>query len=202
MGQEAKCTAWLGDQASDGRALLETDHLLFRGEFRLKLMFSELTAVEAANGLLTLVTTTGTATFELGALASKWAEKIKNPKRLIDKLGVKPGDRVAVINVMDEPFRQQLSELTTEISEGAVGTSVQWIFLGVEAVPDLEQFHALKERLEKTGAIWVVHPKGKPHIKDIDVLSAGRAAGLVDTKVAGFSATHSALKFVIPASAR
>ena len=32
--------------------------------------------------------------------------------------------------------------------------------------------------------------------------AAGRAAGMVDVKVAGFSATHSALKFVIPKAQR
>jgi hypothetical protein len=31
---------------------------------------------------------------------------------------------------------------------------------------------------------------------------AGKAAGLVDVKVAGFSATHTALKLVIPAARR
>ncbi len=34
------------------------------------------------------------------------------------------------------------------------------------------------------------------------VMRAGRAAGLVDVKVVGFSATHTAQKFVIPVAAR
>jgi len=34
------------------------------------------------------------------------------------------------------------------------------------------------------------------------VLSAGRKAGLKDVKVVGFSATNTALKFVIPLSKR
>jgi hypothetical protein len=34
------------------------------------------------------------------------------------------------------------------------------------------------------------------------VLMAGRIAGLKDIKVVGFSATHTALKFVIPVSER
>ena len=33
-------------------------------------------------------------------------------------------------------------------------------------------------------------------------MSAGKAAGLVDTKVVAFSPTHTALKFVIPLSRR
>ena len=33
-------------------------------------------------------------------------------------------------------------------------------------------------------------------------MAAGKAAGLVDVKVVGFSATHTAEKFVIPVPAR
>jgi hypothetical protein len=55
-------------------------------------------------------------------------------------------------------------------------------------------------------ALWIVFPKGKPkapeNIAERDVFSVGRAAGLKDVKVVGFSATHTALKFVIPVSKR
>jgi hypothetical protein len=55
-------------------------------------------------------------------------------------------------------------------------------------------------------ALWIVFPKGKPktpdNITERDVFSVGRATGLKDVKVVGFSATHTALKFVIPLSKR
>ena len=44
--------------------------------------------------------------------------------------------------------------------------------------------------------------QGSGAIGEGDVLSAGRAAGLKDVKVVRFSATHTALKFVIPISQR
>ena len=44
-------------------------------------------------------------------------------------------------------------------------------------------------------AVWVVYPKGLKTITQNDVIKAGRAAGLVDTKVCSFSATHTALRF-------
>jgi hypothetical protein len=50
--------------------------------------------------------------------------------------------------------------------------------------------------------IWTVTPKGKSGIKDTDVMAAGKAAGLVDVKVAAFSPTHTAAKFVIPKAQR
>ena len=51
-------------------------------------------------------------------------------------------------------------------------------------------------------ALWVIYPKGVAAIRQIEVLQAGRAAGLKDVKVASFSATHTGLKFVLPVSER
>ena len=56
--------------------------------------------------------------------------------------------------------------------------------------------------LKPDGALWIVYPKGVPEIREMDVLLAGREAGLKDTKVASFSATHTALRFVIPIAKR
>jgi hypothetical protein len=51
--------------------------------------------------------------------------------------------------------------------------------------------------------VWVVSPKGKGiEVRDVDVMAAGRDAGLVDNKVASFSATHTALRLVIPKADR
>ena len=41
-------------------------------------------------------TPTARRSFDLGAKAAKWADKIRNPKNLLDKLGVKPEHRVVV----------------------------------------------------------------------------------------------------------
>ena len=56
--------------------------------------------------------------------------------------------------------------------------------------------------LAKSGALWIVYPKGKQEIKEVEVIEAGRAAGLVDVKVVKFSETHTALKFVRPKAKR
>jgi ATP-dependent helicase/DNAse subunit B len=66
----------------------------------------------------------------------------------------------------------------------------------------LKHLAALKSSIKKNGAIWVIFPKGKQHIKEIEVLQKGREAGLVDTKVVSFSADCTAHKFVIRVSDR
>lgn len=45
--------------------------------------------------------------------------------------------------------------------------------------------------------VWAVYRKGRKDFNENHVLEGGLAAGLVDVKIARFSDTHSASKFVI-----
>ena len=72
----------------------------------------------------------------------------------------------------------------------------------VGSLDDLSALATLREAITQNGAVWVLHPKGRRDLKDTDVMAAGKAAGLVDNKVARVSETLSALRFVIPKAAR
>jgi hypothetical protein len=203
MGSESQCIVHFGRQRSEGKALLETDHLIFRGEFRLAIPRKTITEVDAEDGTLRVTFPEGTAQFELGPIAAKWAEKIKNPPSLLDKLGVKPGMRVAVLGVADPMFLAQLAERTTRIAHTTPRKDTEMIVFGAAAVTDLARLARLREYLTPAGAIWVVHTKGKgAAFKDSDVFAAAKQAGLVDVKVASFSPTHTAEKLVVPVKAR
>jgi hypothetical protein len=76
------------------------------------------------------------------------------------------------------------------------------LFLAANRASDLHGLHQLAAGVQAGGALWIVYPKGVAVIREIEVLNAGRAAGLKDTKVASFSPTHTALKFVRPAAKR
>ncbi len=52
MGNEAKCLVRFGKQQSEGKALLETSEILFRGDFRLKIPFSSIKSATAVDGEL------------------------------------------------------------------------------------------------------------------------------------------------------
>jgi hypothetical protein len=197
MGQEANCEARFGGKVSAGKALLETDELIFRGDFRLSIPLKSIQSLEAADGVLRVTSPAGTALFTLGAQADKWAHKIRNPRTLADKLDVKPGMRVSLIGVS-----VQLEARTSDITEGKAAKGSDLIFFGAGTDKDLAKLRSLEASIKRNGAIWVVYPKGKKEITENGVLKAGRQAGLVDTKVARFSDTHTALKFVIPAAER
>ncbi len=91
MGAENRCRVRFGKQSGQGRALLETNELIFRGDFRLVIPFKDISKVNAVDGELRVRFSGGEAVFELGPLAEKWAAKILHPKSTIEKLGVKPG---------------------------------------------------------------------------------------------------------------
>ena len=56
--------------------------------------------------------------------------------------------------------------------------------------------------LRRDGAIWVIYPKGRKDIREVDVIRAGVEAGYVDNKIVRFSDSHTAMRLVIPLSRR
>ena len=122
---------------------------------------------------------------------------------LMDKLGVKPDSKVTLIGIHDESFERQLGERTPDVAKGRLRKDSDLIFFAADSGAKLEKLRGLKGYLKPAGAIWVVSLKGKPaRIKDVDVIRAAKEAGLVDNKVASFSATHTALRLVIPVGQR
>jgi hypothetical protein len=189
-------------EATDARVLLESDELIVRGTRRLRIRFGEITSLETASGRLTVTWASGTASFEVGDRAERWAERIRNPKTIVDKLGVKPGTRVSLIGVTDDGFRALLRARTDDVAEGEPSPDSDLVLLQVDDRADLAQLGGLEPTIKRDGGIWVVAPRGRPDVSEADVLGAGRAAGLVDTKVARFSDTHTAHRFSIPKARR
>jgi hypothetical protein len=142
------------------------------------------------------------------AVTRRSSAKVREPERdyshrlLIDKLGVKPGQRIAVLGVEGAEFLVELGARVPEYSRGKRVAGADLIFFSAEAVADLGQLSSLGRSMQKNGAIWVVYPKGQKHIREIDVINAGKSAGLTDNKVCSFSATHTALRFCIPVAKR
>lgn len=202
MGQEAECTVTFQNQTSKGRAFLETDGIIFRGDFRLAIPYARVTAVHAKDGRLAVRFEDGVATFDLADRAEVWAQKILHPKSLIDKLGVKSTDRIAVLGITDADFLRQLRTRADAVFLGSVAKDLDTIFVQVDRKAALARLARLRSALRPAGSLWVVAPKGVREVTEADVLATGRKAGLVDVKVVRFSDTHTAHKFVILISQR
>jgi len=141
-------------------------------------------------------------------MAPRKSPKPREPERdyshrlLVDKLGIKPGQRISVLGVEDAEFLVELSGRVPEYSGGKPVKDADLIFFSAEAKADLVHLKSLVHSIQRSGAIWVVYPKGQKHIREIDVIAAAKSAGLVDNKVCSFSATHTALRLCIPVSKR
>jgi hypothetical protein len=202
MGNELKCTVRFGKEVSEGKALLETSEVLFRGEFRLKIPFASIKSAKAVDGELHLQTANGLAVFEIGPAAEKWREKILHPKSRIEKIGVKPGAKVSLFGSFDADFLSELKSLGTAVTKDKVAAELDAIFLAADSLKELSSVAKIAKSLKGATALWIVYPKGQKSITENDVLAAGRKTGLKDVKVVGFSSTRTALKFVIPLDKR
>lgn len=202
MGAEAKCTATVGGKKAVGKALLETDELIFRGEdVRLTIPYKSVSSIDAKDGVLHVAWLSGAASFELGPSAVKWADRIRNPPSRIDKLDVKPGQLVLFVGIRDATLREEIETRGAIVLARGI-EPVDAIFVAAHERGDLERLATVQKFLKRSGAIWVIRPKGSPNISESDVMSAGKRVGLVDVKVVRFSDTHTAEKFVIPVSKR
>lgn len=206
MGQQLETRARVDGTRHSGEAQLETDYVLFRRKgskpARVKIAFKEIKSLKAADGWLLIKHKNGALDLELGARAEKWAEKIRSPKSRLEKLGIVPGARVSVTGADHTEFRRELAARGAQCLEGTAPKNSALIFFGAEAASDLARAKSLATRLAADGALWILYPKGQKHITENEVIAAGRAAGLKDVKVVGFSSTHTALKFVIPVANR
>ncbi|MGC1201912.1 MAG: hypothetical protein WA879_10215 [Candidatus Acidiferrales bacterium] len=102
----------------------------------------------------------------------------------------------------DAAFLRELAARVPHFPRHVPGGGADIVFLAAEAVDDLRRIANLLPAIARNGAVWVIYPKGQKHIRETDVMQAGKAAGFTDNKVARFSATHTALRFCIPVSQR
>jgi hypothetical protein len=209
MGYETKCRARVTDAAgvvreADATVLLETDELIVRGDARIKIPRTAIQRAAVRAGVLTVTAPQGTVMMTLGAdSAAKWLKKIQEPpKRLIDKLDVKPDAKVWLVGVDDATLIGQLEERTTQLLRGAKASSCDVVFVGVENPKDLERIGRAMKAMTESGAIWVVHRKGPSGVADTTIFAKAKALGLTYTKVARVSETHTAEKLVRPVAAR
>ena len=204
MGQEAECSVRVGRKTVQGKALLETESLIFRGDTRFEIPLDSVRTAEVQGEELVVATREGEEhRFALGAgRAARWARLIKEPKPLFEKLELTSGAKIAVVDVHDDLFLTALRERVPGVAEGRVPEGASAIFFGVDTKDALKKVPLLRARMAQDGALWVVRPKGSGVVSERDVFEAIRDAGLKDTKVVAFSKTHTAHKCVVPVEMR
>jgi hypothetical protein len=183
MGYETVCRVRVDDRAgsvreAQGKVLLETD-----------------VSITSPSAVITLTLSPDAAV--------KWQKKLEQPpKQRIDKLDIEPGAKVWLLGVQDASLESELASRTSHISRGRTARACDVVFVGVESVDQLDRIDRALAALDDDGAIWVVHPKGRGGVADTTIFGRAKALGLVYTKVARISDTHTAEKLVRPRIAR
>lgn len=191
MGREARCRCTINGKPTEGKLLLETDELIFRGEPRLVVPLKEIDEVAAADGQLKVRSGKNTAVFEL-ADAPKWQKAIQHPPTLMDKLGIKQGSKIVTLGFGTTLCFDGVAYDTALEADSAY----DMILVRADLRADLAAVPTIVPQLAPRGALWIVYPKGIKEITESHVFATGKAAGLVDVKVCRFSESHTALKFV------
>jgi hypothetical protein len=127
---------------------------------------------------------------------------------LLDKLGIRPGMRVAIVGDLDaDPeapiIRAMIGDRTSDVTDGPPEPDTDVVLLLADTTDELAILSELRSRIRQAGAIWVVWRKGKAAtLRDVEVISAARDHGLIDNKVVAFSAERTAFRLVIPVALR
>jgi len=122
-------------------------------------------------------------------------------RSLAEKLGIKEGFRVAVLNP-PENYTLILGALPAGVTvDDRGGTGMDLIHCFVMSTGEAASaISALKDNISSCGALWVSWPKASSGVKtDLNenvIREIGLKSGLVDVKVCAVDETWSGLKFV------
>jgi hypothetical protein len=122
-------------------------------------------------------------------------------KSLIEKLGIKPGFQILIINP-PQHYDLLLGPLPEDVNnDPASDTPLNFIQFFTKNLRELNQeFPDLKKRLKPDGMLWISWPKSSSSLKtDLNenlIREIGLKNGLVDVKVSAIDEDWSGLKFV------
>ncbi len=195
MGREAEATVHWRGQIGVCRVLLEASQVILRGDLRGQISRSGIAGLTLDGDDLRINTGDGPLILTLGAdTAARWAAALAKPApSLAQKLGLGPDKRVfATGRVSDPELANALDGAVAETDRNAA------LLLAVLAMPkDIEAALALAQR-NPSLPIWCVYPKGSgTPVGDVQVRTAFRAGGFIDTKACAVSGTLTATRYAI-----
>jgi hypothetical protein len=193
MGRTALCYATLGADAGETKAMLESDHILLRGDLRATLPLAALRSVRADGDALHAVTDLGMLTLLLGEReAALWQKKILSPPSLAQKLGITGHRRIHIVDA-HPVLTTTLATMAARIDEI---DSAEIVFLLIDTQETLQTLPALVARIPHEAQLWAIRPKGKSaSIKESELMTALREHGFRPNKTASWSAEYAADRY-------
>jgi hypothetical protein len=201
MAMESACKLQVGKDHYEGKVRLDGDHIDFAGGTKFRFRLSEIRGPQREADAIQFDFHGNPVSIRLGNVrrAQGWIDNILHPQTLADKLGVKAGCTIRVMNLEDDELLSSLETKKTKVVSQPV-SRCDLVMLGVERAAELRQLGELSETLRPDGAIWVVLPKTVRTVTKANVFAAAREAGMDQTDVIDYSETQAAYKIVHPSN--
>lgn len=199
MAMESACKLQVGREHYEGKVRMEGDHIDFAGQTKFRFRLNETRNARREDDTIIFNFHGNLVSIRLSSVraAEEWIDYIQHPKTLADKLGVKEGCAVRVLNLDDGELLTSLeSKKTRVVAQAKERCDV--VMLGVERPSELRQLEDLGEAMQPDGAIWIVLPKSVRTVTKANVLAAAREAGMrYADEVVEYSETQAAYKVVL-----
>ncbi|MCE4557425.1 hypothetical protein [Pelomonas cellulosilytica] len=197
MGREAVCTAHVGNEAAEVKALLESTTVVLRGDIKRRWDIAALQQLRIDGEALRFDVGGEAIALQLGEKeAERWLKKLQTPPpTLAAKLGVSADNPALLIG----PTVGALDPALAEALAGAVTGNPRDAAMLVAVLskpaelPRLADFHAGM----RCKTVWVVHPKGPDASpSDTEIRLELRSRGYVDNKTSAVSDKLTATRYV------
>jgi hypothetical protein len=121
----------------------------------------------------------------------------------VQKLGVRPGDRVEVVGDVGPGLRRDVKEVT---GRGLVRSGeLDGAIVLVESIDEAKEvFDGYRPRLRDTGYLWLITRKRghDSYVNQMLLVPAAKSCGLIDNKTCSIDDDRSGIRFVVPRALR
>jgi hypothetical protein len=130
-------------------------------------------------------------------------ERDYSHRSTVQKLAVKPEERLEVVGDIGSGLRKDLREV---LGRGFIKTGeLDGAIVLVESLEEtVEQLSRLRPRLKVTGYIWLVTWKRghENYVDQMKLVPCGKALSLIDNKTCSIDDQRSGIRFVVPRALR
>jgi hypothetical protein len=130
-------------------------------------------------------------------------ERDYSHRSLVDKLGVKPDERIEITGDVGTELRREVKE---RLGRGLVKSGeLDGAIVLVQSLEEGEEvLRSYRSRLRDTGYVWLITRKRghDTYVNQMDLVPAAKRALLIDNKTCSIDDSRSGIRFVVPRSLR
>jgi len=140
---------------------------------------------------------------QMATSTTKPKEKDYSHRTTVQKLGVKPGERIEVQGDVGTGMRKDVKDAS---GRGLVRSGVlDGAIVAIDSIEDAEGvFAAYRPRIKDSGWLWLISRKRghENYLNQMLLVPFGKAHGMIDNKTCSIDDTRSGIRFVVPRARR